>query len=145
MNTLLNRNNPRGALLAALLLTTAAGCSGSTGSVSGQVTFQGQPVPAGTIAFVHDEDGKTVSGSIQNGSYSVDKVPTGPCTILVVSAPPPKGMWNPQKNEMVGGSAAANQARYALPLPARYNDPKQSDLHYEVAGGSQTYDIPLKP
>jgi hypothetical protein len=144
MNTPLNRTSPRRALVAALLLTAATGCSRSTGTVSGQVTFRGDPVPAGTVAFV-DADGQTVSGSIQNGAYSVGKVPTGPCTILVVAAPPPRGMWNPEKNEIVGGSADRDQPRQAMALPARYNDPRESDLHHEVTSGDQTYDIRLNP
>ena len=32
----------------------------------------------------------------------------------------------------------------ALRIPSRYGDPKQSDLHYEVQSGSQTYNIELK-
>lgn len=50
-----------------------AGCSGlKTFPVSGTVTFNGQPVPQGTINFL-DPDGLVapVSGSIVNGEYRV--------------------------------------------------------------------------
>ncbi len=97
---------------------------------------------AGTITFVH-ADGTTLSGSIHEGSYTVGKIPTGPCTILVGSLPPPRAMWNPEKNKKVGGEGASEQK--AMHLPSRYSDPKQSDLHYEVTAGTQTYNIELKP
>lgn len=129
---------------AVLLLPVAvAGCSRPMGSVSGKVACQNQPLPAGSVTFVH-ADGTTVSGAIKDGSYSLSKVPAGPCTVLVVSLPPPRGMWNPQTKEIVGGEAP-NKRLYAIPIPPRYNDPQQSDLHREVKSGSQTYDIDMKP
>lgn len=130
--------------LAAVLLA-AAGCSRPTGTVSGKVTFEDQPLPAGSVSFVH-EDGTTVSGSIQQGNYSIDKVPTGPCTVVVVSLPPPRSMWNPQQKQMVGGDAGSSgKLRKGIAIPSRYGDPKQSDLHYEVTSGRQNYPIDLKP
>ncbi len=134
----------RWTLAAVLLPAVVAGCARPVGTVSGKVTFQNRPLPAGSVTFIH-ADGTTVSGSIQDGSYSVSKVPTGACTVLVAALPPPRSMWNPEKKETVGDSAA-NTIRQAMPIPPRYNDPKQSDLHYEVKGGSsQTYNIDLKP
>jgi hypothetical protein len=127
------------------VLLAVAGCSRSTGTVSGKVTFQDQPLPAGSVSFVH-ADGTTVSGSIQEGNYSIDKVPTGPCTILVVSLPLPRSMWNPQQKQGVGGDVgSSDKLRKGIAIPARYGDPKQSDLHYEVTSGRQNYPIDLKP
>jgi hypothetical protein len=131
-------------LLAALLATTLPGCSRSAGTVSGKVTFQGQPVPEGSVTFIH-ADGPTRSGSIHEGRYSVAKIPTGACTILVVSLPLPQSIWNPEKKERVGGDRASWKFRTPTPLPSRYSNPKESDLHYEVGAGRQIYNIELKP
>lgn len=140
----MKRTMPRWTLVALLLATTLPGCFRTTGTVSGKVTFQGQPVPAGSVTFVH-ADGATISGSIHEGGYSIAKLPTGSCTILVVSLPSPKSIWNPQKKERVGGEDASAKSRNPIPLPSRYSDAKESDLHYEVKIGSQTYNIELKP
>src|SRR5262249_27925064 len=121
--------------VAALLPMTVAGCSRPTGTVSGQVTFQKQPVPAGIVTILH-ANGTMMRGSIQEGSYSIAKVPAGPCTVLVASFPLSRSM---------GGGAPSDKPGKALPIPPRYSDPKQSDLHHEVTVGSQTYDIDLKP
>lgn len=135
---------PRWMLVAALLATTLPSCSQSTGTVSGTVTFQGQPVSAGSVTFIH-ADGPTRSGSIHEGSYSVANIPTGACTILVVSLPSPRSIWNPETKERMGGDRASSRFRTATPLPSRYGDPKESDIHYEARAGHQTYNIELKP
>src|SRR5262249_3300084 len=127
----------RWVFVAAVLSVAVAGCSRPTATVSGQVAFQNQPVPAGSVTFIH-ANGTTVSGSIQEGGYSIAKVHTGPCTILVVSLPPPQPIWNPKTNEKVGAGAVSGKPQKALPIPPRYGDSKQSDLHYDVTTGSQT-------
>jgi hypothetical protein len=131
-------------LVAALLATALPGCSQSTGTVSGRVTFQGQPVAAGSVTLIH-ADGPTRSGSLHEGSYSVAKIPTGACTILVVSLPSPRLRWNPEKKERMGGDGASSRFRTATPVPSRYSDPKESNIHYDVRAGRQTYNIELKP
>lgn len=131
-------------LVAALLATTLPGCSQSTGTVSGKVTFQGQPVAAGSVTFIH-ADGPTRSGSIREGSYSVAKVPAGACTILVVSLPLPRSKWNPETKERMGADRASPRFRTPTRLPSCYSDPKESNIHYEVRARRQSYNIELKP
>jgi len=62
------------ASLAAGFLIAFPGCD-SKGSavikVTGQVTFDGAPLPAGTITFKRAGDLKAFSGEIKNGSYEV--------------------------------------------------------------------------
>jgi hypothetical protein len=140
----MKRTLSRWTLVAALLATTLTGCSQPIGTVSGKVAFQGQPVPAGSITFIH-ADGTTRSGSIHEGSYSVAKIPPGACTILVMSLPPPRSLWNPEKKVLVGGERASSKFGTPTPLPSRYSDPKDSDLHYEIKAGRQTFNIELKP
>jgi len=58
------------------LALLAAGCGPGSLSVSGKVTYKGQPVQEGSIAF-EAPDGSTpsVGGRIENGAYLVTGVP----------------------------------------------------------------------
>lgn len=67
-------------LLAASLvvLVVAAGCGQGAkyegpqrAAVSGQVTLDGKPLPYGTINFMGAGEGRSASGAIQNGAYSI--------------------------------------------------------------------------
>ncbi len=69
----------------AVLLSLATGCGGGKGTVSGTVTLDGQPLPAGNIVF-YPSKGPGVSGVIQDGTYSVKGVPTGQVTVTVETA-----------------------------------------------------------
>lgn len=67
-----------GALTAALLTLVGCGDGSKSGEVSGTVQFDGTPVETGSISFV-PADGKspTAGGLIENGKYTVSKVPVG--------------------------------------------------------------------
>jgi hypothetical protein len=74
-------------LVVALSLGAAAGCGGGSGTtVTGTVTFNGQPVESGTISFV-PEDGKSApaGGEVRNGSFSVKNVSPGKNRVEVSS------------------------------------------------------------
>jgi hypothetical protein len=74
-------------LVAALFLALAAGCGGGSGAtVTGTVTFNGQPVESGTISFF-PEDGKSApaGGEVHNGSFSVKNVSPGKNRVAVSS------------------------------------------------------------
>jgi hypothetical protein len=87
-----------------LIAGLVAGCGGDgTYRVSGKVTFNGQPVPAGKIYFIADgskgNTGPTGFADIKNGSYDTSEsggqgAPAGPVIIAVEgidpSGPPPK-------------------------------------------------------
>src|SRR5262249_59566164 len=62
----------------ACLLLLAAGCGPGDGTVTGEVSYDGQPVGRGMITFAPaDGQGPTVGGPITSGRYAVDKVPPG--------------------------------------------------------------------
>lgn len=65
----------------ALSVPLAAGCGGK-GKVSGTVTLDGQPLPAGTITFV-PSTGPGAAGKIEDGNYSVTGVPVGKVAVTV--------------------------------------------------------------
>jgi hypothetical protein len=114
-----------------------AGCGSKTGTVSGKVTYQGQPVPGGIINFLPQSEpdrGKVFSSGIDaNGIYQVVRVPVGPVKITVQD---PGG----QSAKRIVDPNEAPRKKY----PTRYATPEGSDLTFTVAGGSQEHDIELK-
>jgi Carboxypeptidase regulatory-like domain len=88
-----------------------------TGTVSGVVTYKGQPLAKGTVTF-QAANGKVFNAATDaQGRYSVKGVPAGELK--------------------VGIKAAA-------PVPAKYADPKTSGLTFRVEKGEQTIDIALQ-
>ena len=142
------------ALLLGLLLG-AAGCAAS-GSVSGKVTYKGQPLGGGTVLFASPGKASVTADIAPDGSYTIAKIPAGPVHIAVETksakanrAPkgmmPPKGVEVPPEAEQspVYGGAGRAGGKY-VPIPEQYADPDKSDLSYTVKGGPQTYDINLQ-
>jgi hypothetical protein len=144
------------------LVLASVGC-GSKGTVSGKITYNGTPLPSGTVTFV-PEKGEVVTAVIVDGKYTAQKVPTGPAKILVTSVPANEGrasFGNQGKNAMINNMknipedapippearkslAGGNPARNGLKIPTRYNDSEKTDLKYTVKSGSQDHDIELK-
>lgn len=131
-----------------------AGCGKSKATVSGKVTYQNKPVKGGNISFVSSKG--AVSGEInEDGTYTVDGVPTGEARISVdtESINPqivgggqqntaPKGVTVPSDYQ-AGGGTKVDPKRY-VKIPEKYADPDTSDLTFKVGSGSNTYDIDLK-
>jgi hypothetical protein len=77
----------------ACLAAAVLGCSGAKrGSVTGTVTYKGQPVKAGTVYFYHDEGGTYQSELKPDGSYQFMDVPTGSVVAVVNNE-----MFNPDQ------------------------------------------------
>jgi hypothetical protein len=125
----------------ALLAVTAVGCGSSAGTVTGKVTFQGEPITIGTIAFI-GPTGKVVSATIQDGAYTASDVETGLATITVTSHEPSPMMHPPTGPKP--GEPAPPPLKY-VPIPERYSNAKRSGVTYTVRPGKQTYDVALKP
>ena len=118
----------------------AAGCGGRPmGDVSGTVTFRGEPLALGTIAFM-SADGSVVQGNVQDGVYHIAKVPLGLAKITVFAHPSP--IW-PNMVDQVQAPPAFRKK--FVPIPERYQNADQSGLTYTVVRGKQTYDVPLTP
>lgn len=125
-----------------------AGCGAPpSGTVTGLITFQGEPVFLGTIAF-HSEDGRTVSAAISAGQFHAEKVPLGPATLTVQSHPPSPQMSPPPFGDVAVATdtppSPSAVARY-VPLPARYASTATSELTYDVQQGEQGHDVTLVP
>ena len=144
------------ALLAIAGLVASGGCgsgdAGPTGTVSGTVTLNGQPVPPGsTVSFI-SEKGQTAAGVVEDeGEYQLyiggeDKyIPVGAYKATV--APPAEEMTQAEYDAMM--EAASSQKRPSRPpaqkslIPVKYQMPATSGLSFNVEEGSNQIDIKL--
>lgn len=120
--------------LAAIALTLA-GCSGDLVPVTGSVTFQGQPLASGTVAFHRAGGGSTGYGNILAGRYEAktgNRIGLKPgeyrVTVRAHAAPPPE---------------QHNTWPVAPPLltPDDYAQPETTPLQCIVPAASDTFDI----
>ena len=116
------------------LLTAIVGCGKRpTGpknrtSISGNVTFNGQPLPAGTLVFHSTERSDVTPIPIYGGTYSTDRAPIGKNQVTV------------ETSSIKYGNPAA-----FVPIPARYTEAETSQLSVDVKSGSnENVDFELK-
>jgi hypothetical protein len=121
--------------------------TGKTGSVTGKVTYKGQPLPGGTVVF-HPAKGKPAAGTIQaDGTYAIQGVPPGLVVVTIetesVKAGPDKGpKLKPPAKDKEPTPGGGKAARYVA-IPRLYGDVKTSPLRLTVQAGKQVFDIVL--
>jgi hypothetical protein len=122
-----------------IIVCSLAGCShddGKHGTVSGMVTLDGQPLPAGSIHFT-PADGHTspAEGAIADGNYSV-VTGVGESRVSISSSKVvgKRKMYNTPDSPTVDNVIEL--------LPAQYNT--QSTLTLKVVPGSQQQPYDLK-
>jgi hypothetical protein len=137
----------RARALLPLLALAFAGCSEPAATVSGEVTYDGQPVKKGYVTFAPaDGKGPAVGAEIADGRYAAEKVPPGPKVVKVEASSGPgpsvqssadaaklskewKGKLGPDgiiRTETVPDSAEGNNQKY------------------DAKAGAQTLDLHLK-
>jgi hypothetical protein len=122
----------RGARVLAVLAVLLAGCAKHlpTGEVSGSITYNGQALPSGTVAF-YGEDGRVDSSLIaSDGGYSIGNAPCGQVRITVQTPPLAKGRF-------------AGMSIPTIEIPKQYSQPEASGLMFRVVPGEQSFDIKL--
>lgn len=146
-----------GILAAMLVLPMIFGCGPSrpeTAPVTGKVTFQGKPVPEGTIVF-YPEKGRSATGRIQpDGTYVLtafedgDGALTGKHVVTIEAMrfperPRPKSLEeeiamakNPPRS-----NPAANRPQWLI--PKKYSKRAASGLTATVSSGENTIDFNL--
>jgi hypothetical protein len=162
MLTILSVRN--GGSVVALALACAgalvlAGCSGDDGigkrfPVSGKVTYDGKPLPTGTVNFLPEDPktGRPATGEIQSdGSYTLTTQTPGDgamggkykVAISAYSVDASKTASPPQ-----GGTAdqvVVAQAQGKSLIPIKYTGTDTSGLTATVGPGSTSFDFDLKP
>jgi hypothetical protein len=123
---------------------TVIGCSANKneGEVSGTVTYQGQPLPVGTVSFFDSSNKYLVSTAITKGTYATPtplKVPIGSVKISVTT--PNSSRVRRFKNV---GDSKAGATIPVIAIPAKYGSAEQSGLNYTIKPGANTYNIELQ-
>lgn len=119
----------------ALAIVVASGCGAGKpeGSVSGKVTYNGNPVAAGSVNFLSTA-GVGAQAPISNGTYSVNgPLATGEYSVYV--APP---LPTPQPP----GTKPAPPPKFDV--PAKFQDAKTSGLKLTVKTGKNDLPIEIK-
>ena len=125
-----------------------AGCGASTATVSGEVTYDGQPVGDGYITFTPaDGKGNDAGGPISGGRYTVTGLPPGPKVVQVVAVK--KVNFASTSEEMKQRAAEARKAGDynglvdpADTIPA---NAEGNNATVELKAGAQTLNFGLKP
>src|SRR4051812_3949022 len=145
-------------------LTLVAGCSDDgfgrqRYSVQGTVTYKGEKLAKGQIAFVPEApDGQAASGPIEDGYYSLSTLSPGDgalpgkykVTVVARDSDPEKVRSAVQMKGMPPGAAlpqpliARAHKEAKSMIPARYNLPTTTDLTADVEARSNTKDFELK-
>jgi hypothetical protein len=149
-----------------LSILVVSGCGGGS-TVTGKVSYKGNPVRAGNVIFM-DGGGQVYRTDISDdGTYTLVKVPPGTYRIGVrpggkTGAPMPSGpRQGPPKDAKMGGPPKDVQVGEGLktsanmgpkegasdkfvPIPDNLQDPEKSGLSVTVGSGRQTHDIDLK-
>lgn len=130
-------------LTVAVLALAGWGCASNSdrSSVQGAVSYNGEPVDDGGIAFI-PEAGATnevrATGIIQDGHYDLDSK----------SGPYPGNyrveiFWNKKTGKTITGASGATKDERKQAIPAKYNT--NTELKVEVKSGRNTLDFDLKP
>jgi hypothetical protein len=133
----------RWAALFGVLGVFAAGCGDDrqkTAAVSGKITYNGRPVPNGTVTFIPDPAGPPATGEIQpDGTYTLttyvkgDGAVPGRHKVVVVA--------------MDDAAGKLPEERKPLPppiVPAKYTSPATSTLTADVKAEDNTINFDLK-
>lgn len=140
-----------------------AGCGGGgglpdgeTGTVTGTVTYNGQPVPEGsTVVFIKSGGGAGVSGNGStdgSGVYELgmrDGTDILAGTYQVGVSPPPVADASLTPDQIMEqapeltGKGAPVAAAAKLAFPVKYTAPESSGLTFQVKAGENTLDIQM--
>ena len=132
---------------AGLCAAVLAGCDDGgppRSAVWGEVTVDGDPLPAGTITFTPAAGGPRASGRISGGQYDLAAAagpPAGPCRVAIVAADPDGPAPGEELTPAELAALAENPPPPADPLPAVYNT--ASTLTRAVAPGPNHFDFDL--
>ena len=98
-----------------------------SGSISGKVIYNGQPLTSGVVTLINETTGVGASVELDSsGGYYIQSIRTGQYKAAVHSVPPPPG-----------GKAVM------LNIPEKYQDIQTSGLSVTVEEGENTADLKL--
>jgi hypothetical protein len=134
-------------LTGAAVVSLFAGCGSSTATVTGEVTYDGQAVGDGYIAFTPaDGKGKDGGGPITDGRYTVAGLPPGPKIVKVIAVKPVN--FASSSEEMMQRAAKARQSGnhdgLVDPADTIPENAVGNNARLELRAGEQTHKFELK-
>ena len=141
---------PAAAAVAAILLL-AAGCGQASkgSSVSGKITYKGQPLTGGIIKLYSDAAPAPATRGADNsfhitikpdGTFGASNVPEGMAKVAIESQPAPS---KPAGFDPKTGIPLAPGTADFVRIPQKYTDPNTSGLTWDVKPGSEKKDFDL--
>jgi len=133
---------------------TLLGCSGdkfAPAKVSGNITYNGKPIKAGTLQF-HTKEGVAYDGRISlDGTYSATDLPEGELVVTLVTEHlnparkgPPPSKERDRRSKMMQqpeGAAAAPPEEPYTKVPESFTKPNTSPLSVKLKGGRQVINL----
>jgi hypothetical protein len=144
-----------GALLAVAVLASGCGGGGGNASLSGKVTYKGQPLHIGRVTLVwstgkNDKNGRPIIESAfspisKEGTYHMEKLQGGAKAQVAIESVAP-AVTNPLDTSQVV-SEEEKKRRYEkagfVPIPEKYAKVQTSGLSIELKGGANQKDFDL--
>ena len=132
------------AVLFASLILVGSGCGGAgapVGSVSGKVTYRGEPVTEGTVSFTSDILAASGTGEVQpDGTYTLatqgDGLPLGKYQVCIM---PPM-----QEESLHPQLSAAPVAKDMPNIPQKYRSFRTSGFEATVQEGENAHDFDMQ-
>ncbi|VTS08489.1 hypothetical protein [Tuwongella immobilis] len=125
------------AILAAVPILGIVGCSDSGVkkiTVSGTITYKGQPLSSGMLTAIGSTNNEVTSASIQtDGSFILTDVIPGPVKIGIIPTPV----------SMSSSNGKAAPKRPPVNLPAKFSNPQQSGVEVTIADNGNPLKIEL--
>ena len=131
------------------LLLAIPGCGGgrATATVTGTVSYQGKPLPAGKVSFWGPNDQVASALIGEDGTYEATNVPLGLVKVAVSTPlpPPPEIVKAAREGKRrFGKGELITVDSKTVSIPPKYSDPAKSGLSFTVTEGSQPFVIELK-
>lgn len=147
MRKMIASSNMKMAVLGFALLLTAVGCGSDgqleTASVSGKVTYNGDPLQIGSLLFVPVGGGPSAQANIEpDGSYTMgtydltDGAIPGEHKVMITAITSPGGSGLPE--DQIDGDGAPVSV-----IPEMFGDLEKSGLVVNVKSGSNNVDFVL--
>lgn len=135
----------RAFLVVCLLAMCVVGCT-KTVRVTGTVTFDDKPLPAGRVTFLCEGGQRPVISSpiTDGGSYAVVDPPVGRARVSIETfKPQPKPAPGVDPQTGIDNSIGWEDTGPYVPIPKRYGSPKTSGIECMIEPGEQTFEIRL--
>lgn len=136
-------------LSSGLVLVLLSGCqrSAPVAQVTGTVTFNGKLVTSGDVVLVGNDGRSPPPGRVRaDGTYVIEGAPVGKVKVGFFNPPPP-----PLPAPKVGSATVDEElvqmresAKLYTPTPAKYAEPSQSGIEFELDAGRNERNVDLR-